>query len=96
MVQKTRSTRTDCTCTFRSVGSRSADDIADEMKVGFLTLGGGKVNDVAIILDHVHLLDTGDVVDRELLQRALELLVVGCCRSVNHLLLPSRCALFKR
>ena len=40
-------------------------------------------------LEHVDFLDAGDVVDGELLERRLELLVVGGGRAVDHLLLPA-------
>jgi len=42
-----------------------------------LTLGCGKVNDVAIALEHVDLLDSLDGLNVELLEGLLELLVVG-------------------
>lgn len=42
-----------------------------------LTLGCGKVNDVAITFEHVDLLDSLDGLDVELLEGLLELLVVG-------------------
>lgn len=45
------------------------------MKV--LTLWRGKVDDVAVALEHVDLLDGLDGLDVELLQRLLELLVVA-------------------
>src|SRR5689334_795835 len=41
------------------------------------TLGGGEVDDVAVALEHVDLLDGLDGLDIELLQRLLELLVVA-------------------
>lgn len=41
------------------------------------TLGGSKVNDVAIRLEHVDLLDSLDGLSAELLQGLLKLLVVG-------------------
>lgn len=41
------------------------------------TLGGGKVNDVAVALEHVHLLNGLDGLDIELLEGRLELLVVA-------------------
>lgn len=52
-------------------------------KVGFgggfflLTTGVGEVNDVAILLEHVDLLDTLDGLDVQLLESGLELLVIG-------------------
>lgn len=41
------------------------------------TLGGGEVNDVAVTLEHVHLLNGLDGLDIELLEGSLELLVVS-------------------
>lgn len=41
------------------------------------TLGGGEVNNVAVALEHVDLLDGLDGLDVELLEGLLELLVVG-------------------
>ena len=37
-----------------------------------LHLGVVEVDDGAVVLDHVHLLDSGDRVDRELLERRLQ------------------------
>ena len=50
------------------------------------TLGGGEVDDVAVRLEHVDLLDLGDGLDVHLLQGSLELLVVGARRPVDLLL----------
>lgn len=56
---------------------------------GSLTLGGGKVNDVAVALEHVDLLNGLDGLHIELLERRLELLVVGAGSLVNLLDLAS-------
>jgi hypothetical protein len=50
------------------------------------TLGGGEVDDVAVRLEHVDLLDLGDGLDVHLLEGSLELLVVGAGRPVDLLL----------
>lgn len=50
------------------------------------TLGGGEVDDVAVRLEHVDLLDLGDGLDVHLLEGSLELLVVGARRPVDLLL----------
>jgi hypothetical protein len=42
-----------------------------------LTAGSGEVDDVAVLLEHVDLLDALDGLDVHLLQGGLELLVVG-------------------
>lgn len=42
-----------------------------------LTLGGGEVDDISVLLEHVDLLDGLDGLDVHLLQGGLELLVVG-------------------
>lgn len=55
-----------------------------------LTLGSGKVDDVAVALEHVDLLNRLDGLDVELLQGALELLVVGAGALVDLLDLPAR------
>jgi hypothetical protein len=41
------------------------------------TLGGGEVDDVAVALEHVHLLNCLDGLDIELLEGLLELLVIA-------------------
>jgi hypothetical protein len=41
-----------------------------------LTLGGTKVKNVAVLLEHVDLLDAGDGLDTKLLEGSLELAVV--------------------
>jgi len=48
-----------------------------------------EVDDGAIVLDDVHLLDAGDRVHRQLLQGRLQLLVVGGGRGVDNLLLAA-------
>jgi len=52
-----------------------------------------EVDDGAIVLDDVHLLDAGNCVYRQLLERRLQLLVVGGGRGVDDLLLAARGAL---
>jgi hypothetical protein len=47
------------------------------------------VNDVAILLEHIHLLDGLDWLNVQLLQRSLQLLVVGAGGLVDLLRLPS-------
>ena len=58
-----------------------------------LTLGRGEVNDVAIALEHVDLLNRLDGLDVHLLERGLQLLVVGARVLVHLLDLPSGRAL---
>lgn len=56
-----------------------------------LRLGIVEVDDRAVVLDHVDLLDAGDHVDGQLLQQRLQLLVVGGGGRVHNLLLaPGR------
>jgi hypothetical protein len=50
------------------------------------TLGCGEVNDVAVRLEHVDLLDLSDGLHVHLLEGGLELLVVGASRPVDLLL----------
>jgi len=50
------------------------------------TLRGGEVDDVAVRLEHVDLLNLGDGLDVHLLEGSLELLVVGAGRPVDLLL----------
>lgn len=57
------------------------------------TLWCREVDDVSVGLEHVDLLNGLDGLDVELLERALELLVVGTSALVNLLDLPSRGAL---
>lgn len=57
-----------------------------------LTLGVGEVNDVPILLHHIHLLDARNIVHAKLLQIALQLLVIRG-RLMNDLLLSPRRAL---
>jgi hypothetical protein len=59
----------------------------------YLTLWRGEVNDIAVRLEHIDLLDLLDRLDVHLLQRGLQLLVVGAAALVDLLDLPSRCAL---
>lgn len=54
-----------------------------------LTLGGGEVDDVAVRLEHVDLLDGRDGLDVHLLEGGLELLVVTTTGSVDLLDLSS-------
>lgn len=58
-----------------------------------LTLGRGKVNDVAVALEHVDLLDSLDGLDVELLEGLLQLLVIGAGSLGCALHLPARGAL---
>ena len=58
-----------------------------------LTLWCGEVNDVAVALEHVDLLDGLNRLDIQLLKRGLELLVVGASGPVDLLDLPAGCAL---
>ena len=53
------------------------------------TLGVLEVDDVAIVLEHVHLLNGGDVVHSKALQGGLEALVIGGGGLVLGLLLPA-------
>ena len=53
-----------------------------------LDFGVVEVDDGAVILEHVHLLYSWYVVDSQLLEGALELLVVSGGSPVHHLLLP--------
>lgn len=61
--------------------------------VGPHTLGGGKVNDIAIALEHVDLLDSLDGLDIQLLEGLLKLLVVGAGAGRGALHLPAGSAL---
>jgi hypothetical protein len=47
------------------------------------------MNDLAAVLEHVDLVDALDALDAELLERALQLFVVGRSGLVNDLLLSS-------
>jgi hypothetical protein len=51
------------------------------------------VDDVAVALEHVDLLNSLDGLDVQLLERSLELLVVGSSSPVDLLDLPAGCAL---
>ena len=51
------------------------------------------MDDVAVALEHVDLLDSLDGLDVQLLERSLELLVVGASGPVDLLDLPAGCAL---
>lgn len=53
------------------------------------TLGGGEVNDVAVALEHVHLLNGLDGLDIELLEGGLELLVITAGPGRGALDLPA-------
>jgi hypothetical protein len=57
------------------------------------TLWCREVDDVAVALEHVDLLNSLDGLDVQLLECALELLVVGAGRPVDLLDLPAGCAL---
>lgn len=57
--------------------------------LGKRTLGGTEVNNVAIFLEHVHLLNTLNGLHVELLERSLQLLVVHTSGSMDLLHLPS-------
>ena len=54
-----------------------------------LTLGCREVDDVAVALEHVDLLDSLDGLDVQLLKSTLELLVVGASVLVDLLDLPA-------
>jgi len=56
---------------------------------GSLYLGVVEMDNSSVVLDHVHLLNTGNVRDRKLFQVALQLLVVGGGGLVHHLLLSA-------
>ena len=72
-------------------GHVSTFEIGDDGGVRFsqLTLGGGKVDDVAVRLEHVDLLNGRDGLDVHLLEGGLELLVVTTAGSVDLLDLSS-------
>lgn len=57
------------------------------------TLWCREVDDVAVALEHVDLLNSLDGLDVQLLERSLELLVVGSSSPVDLLDLPAGCAL---
>jgi hypothetical protein len=57
------------------------------------TLGCGEVDDVAVALEHVDLLNSLDGLDIQLLERSLELLVVGAGVPVDLLDLSARSTL---
>ena len=50
------------------------------------------MDDVAVLFEHVDLLDGLDGLDVEFLERGLQFFVVGARGLVDFLLLPSRCA----
>ena len=54
------------------------------------TLGSSEVNNIPVLLEHVHLLDRLDGLDVELLERGLQLLVVGAGGLVDFLRFPAR------
>lgn len=58
-----------------------------------LTAGSTEVDDVAVLLEHVDLLDTLDGLDVQLLQSGLQLLVVGVGGPVDLLDLAAGSAL---
>ena len=58
-----------------------------------LTTGSTEVDDVAVLLEHVDLLDTLDGLDIQLLQGGLQLLVVGVGGPVDLLDLAAGSAL---
>jgi len=58
-----------------------------------LTFGSRKVNDIAIALEHVDLLDCLDWLYVQLLERCLQLPVICACTLVHLLNLPPWCAL---
>ena len=57
------------------------------------TFRGGKVDNIAILLEHIDLLNSLNRLDVELLKRRLQLFVVHSCALVNLLGLSSGCAL---
>jgi hypothetical protein len=59
---------------------------------GKLTLWCREVNNIAVTFEHVDLLNCLNRLHIELLQRSLELLVIGARALVNLLDLPPRCA----
>lgn len=73
------------------VGHVSIFEIGDNegFRLYRLTLGGGEVDDVAVRLEHVDLLDGRDGLDVHLLEGSLELLVVTTTGSVDLLDLSS-------
>lgn len=62
------------------------------LRMGRRTLGSSKVDDVPVLLEHVHLLNCLDGLHIELLERGLQLLVVRPGSLVHLLLFPSWCA----
>ena len=50
------------------------------------------MDDIAVLLEHVHLLNRLDGLHVEFLQRCLQLLVIGARGLVNFLLFPPWCA----
>ena len=48
-----------------------------------------EVDDCSVVLDHVNLLDSGNIGNRHLLKVALELLVIACGSLVDDLLLSA-------
>lgn len=73
------------------VGHVSIFEIGDNegFRLYRLTLGGGEVDDVAVRLEHVDLLNGRDGLDVHLLEGSLELLVVTTTGSVDLLDLSS-------
>lgn len=60
--------------------------------MGKRTFWRGEVDDVAVLFEHVDLLNGLDGLDVEFLERGLQFFVVGAGGLVDFLLLPSRCA----
>jgi hypothetical protein len=58
-----------------------------------LTTGVGEVDDVAVLLEHVDLLDALDGLDVQLLESGLELLVIGAGVADDLLDLAAGCTL---
>ena len=64
-----------------------------EGSIGERTAGGGEVDDVAVLLEHVDLLDGLDGLDVHLLEGGLELLVIGAGVALDLLDLAAGSAL---
>lgn len=76
-----------------SVGrGRGHGEVGGKRGEGIVTFGSGEMNDIAIFLEHVDLLDGLDGLNVEFLKRGLEFFVVGAGGLVDFLLLSSRCA----
>jgi hypothetical protein len=59
---------------------------------GIHTFRSGKMNDIAVLLEHVHFLDGLNWLNIELLERCLKLFVVCASALVDLLCFPSWCA----